>query len=185
MRWFHLYASMVTFIIVLFFALTGVTLNHPEWTWGGGEKQTSVTGTLPETAVRGESVDWFVVSEYLRKTHSLHGTASENRVDNGEGSLSYRGPGYAAEVYFKLADRKYEVRITTQGWLGVMNDLHRGRDSGKPWSWVVDVSGIVLALVSLSGLAILFFLKKARLSGLAWTVIGLIATCGLIWLATR
>jgi hypothetical protein len=66
-----------------------------------------------------------------------------------------------------------------------MNDLHRGRDSGKPWSWVVDVSGIVLALVSLSGLAILFFLKKARLSGLAWTVIGLIATCGLIWLATR
>ena len=30
-RWLHIYLSMVTFAILLFFAVTGLTVNHPEW----------------------------------------------------------------------------------------------------------------------------------------------------------
>ena len=30
-RWLHIYLSMVSFGIVLFFAVTGLTLNHPDW----------------------------------------------------------------------------------------------------------------------------------------------------------
>ncbi|RZL28742.1 MAG: peptidase, partial [Pedobacter sp.] len=36
-RWLHIYLSMVSFAIVLFFSVTGLTLNHP--TWFGGDKQ--------------------------------------------------------------------------------------------------------------------------------------------------
>ena len=31
LRWLHIYTSMVSLLVVLFFAATGVTLNHPDW----------------------------------------------------------------------------------------------------------------------------------------------------------
>ena len=34
MRWIHVYTSMISLLIVLFFGLTGITLNHPKWTFG-------------------------------------------------------------------------------------------------------------------------------------------------------
>ena len=39
-RWLHIYLSMVSFAIVLFFSVTGLTLNHPSWL--GGDKQVNV-----------------------------------------------------------------------------------------------------------------------------------------------
>src|ERR1700741_5087231 len=30
-RWLHVYLSMVSFVIILFFAVTGLTLNHADW----------------------------------------------------------------------------------------------------------------------------------------------------------
>ena len=29
-RWLHVYISMLSFLAILFFAVTGITLNHPE-----------------------------------------------------------------------------------------------------------------------------------------------------------
>ena len=34
LRWLHVYVSMLSFRAILFFAITGITLNHPEWTLG-------------------------------------------------------------------------------------------------------------------------------------------------------
>lgn len=34
LRWLHVYVSMLSFLTILFFAITGITLNHPEWTLG-------------------------------------------------------------------------------------------------------------------------------------------------------
>jgi hypothetical protein len=30
-RWLHIYLSMISFVIILFFAVTGLTLNHADW----------------------------------------------------------------------------------------------------------------------------------------------------------
>src|ERR1700737_4114207 len=30
-RWLHIFLSMLSFVIILFFAVTGLTLNHAEW----------------------------------------------------------------------------------------------------------------------------------------------------------
>ena len=35
MRWLHIYLSMFGLAALLFFAVTGVTLNHPDWVFGG------------------------------------------------------------------------------------------------------------------------------------------------------
>ena len=53
-----------------------------------------------------------------------------------------------------------------QRFVAVMNDLHKGRDSGQVWSWLVDASAILMALVSVSGFILIFLLAKKRTSGL-------------------
>ena len=55
-----------------------------------------------------------------------------------------------------------------------MNDLHKGRDSGKGWSWIIDISAVFLILVSLSGLILLCFIKKKRIAGFITAIIGLV-----------
>ena len=58
--------------------------------------------------------------------------------------------------------------------VAVMNDLHKGRDSGSTWSWVIDISAVLMTLVSATGLVLLLYLKRRRLSGLVTGVVGTI-----------
>ena len=44
----HVYTSMFSLLIVLFFAITGVTLNHPNWTFGTKGNRVDTTGSLPQ-----------------------------------------------------------------------------------------------------------------------------------------
>src|SRR2546423_13238103 len=36
MRWTHIYFSMFGLAALLFFSVTGITVNHPDWFYGGG-----------------------------------------------------------------------------------------------------------------------------------------------------
>jgi hypothetical protein len=70
------------------------------------------------------------------------------------------------------ADGKYELTETKMGIIAVINDLHKGRDTGKSWSWVIDFSAIFMIVISLTGLILLLFLKKKRTNGMLWLAIG-------------
>ncbi|MBS1706531.1 MAG: PepSY-associated TM helix domain-containing protein [Armatimonadetes bacterium] len=176
---------MFSLMTVLFFALTGITLNHPEWTFGGKPIRTVVRGKLDPGFAQGEKVDWLKVVEQLRRDQPVKGSAVDMRVDGDEGSLSFKSPGSVSECFFKLENGDYEMSISAQGWLGVMNDLHRGRDSGSNWGWLIDVSGVFLSLLSVTGLGILFYLKKSRVAGLIVGSVGLAIILLLGYLASR
>ena len=47
-RTVHIYISMFVLLIFLFFALTGITLNHPEWQLAAGKSAQSQQLQLPE-----------------------------------------------------------------------------------------------------------------------------------------
>jgi len=164
LRWLHIYTSMVSLLVVLFFAATGVTLNHPDWL--AGERTEEVTGTLPATWKTAKGIDWLVVAEHLRAAHGVHGTVADRREDDREGSLTFRAPGYSADAFIDMADGSYKLTVSYQGAVGVLNDLHRGRDAGNAWAWLIDVSGVFLVFLSLTGLGLLFYLKKVRIKGL-------------------
>ena len=91
-RLLHVYTSMISFVVVLFFALTGITLNHPNWTFGSTPSRTTVSGTLPIKAFNGNGVDWLNVSEYFRNEHGVRGSVSDRRSDANEGSLTFPIP---------------------------------------------------------------------------------------------
>ena len=173
-RWLHIYLSMVSFFILLFFAVTGLTLNHTEWfadqqvtkTFNGSLNKSWVSGKDSTTIARLEIV------EFVRKQHAIGGAVSEFTTDENQCAISFSGPGYSADVFVNKEDGSYEISETKTGLFGIINDLHKGRDSGNAWKWLIDISAILMTVVSLSGLVMLFFLKKKRLAGIILMIVG-------------
>lgn len=182
-RWLHIYLSMVSFVIVLFFSVTGLTLNHPSWL--GGDKQVNLknTGQLNVKWVNNPDTNKIAkleIVEFLRKTHQVKGAVSEFRIDESEITVSLKGPAYSCDAFIDRENGSYEVSEIKMGIVAVMNDLHKGRDSGSGWSWIIDISAVFLILVSLSGLILLCFIKKKRLAGFITAFIGMVI-CYLIY----
>lgn len=173
-RWLHVYTSMVSLLIVLFFSATGVLLNHPDWTLGSTETRKTLTGTLPSDWKAGTAVDWLRVTAALEQT-GLKGTAGDYRADPGGDTLSFRAPGYSADVTIEPGSGKYTANVDSQGWVAALGDLHRGRDAGAAWSLALDLAGYFLILIALTGLAMLLYLKKLRLSGILTLLGGAVA----------
>ncbi|WP_232296107.1 PepSY-associated TM helix domain-containing protein [Terriglobus sp. TAA 43] len=181
-RWLHIYLSMVSFAVVLFFAVTGLTLNHAEY-FSHGEVVKNLNGSLSAKEMGPKDhPDTLAIVEHIRNTDHVHGAVNTEdlRVDDDQITFSFRGPGYSADTTVDRATGKYQVVETKAGFVAVINDLHKGRDSGKVWSWVIDGSAILLTLVSLSGLVLIFFIYKRRTSGLLLAAIAT-ALCLLLY----
>ena len=182
LRWLHIYTSMVSLLVVLFFAATGVTLNHPDWL--AGERTEEITGTLPAAWKTAKGIDWLVVAEHLRTANGVHGAVADRREDDREGSLTFRAPGYSADAFIDVRDGSYKLTVSYQGAVGVLNDLHRGRDAGSAWAWLIDASGVFLVFLSLTGLGLLFYLKKVRIKALLVMTAGAALVVGVAVLVT-
>ncbi len=173
-RWLHIYLSMVSFFILLFFAITGITLNHTEW-FVDQQKTSTAKGKLTLEWVKGKdstNVSKLEVVEYIRKKHGIGGAVSEFTSDEYQCTISFNGPGYTADVFVNREDGSYDISETRTGIFGIMNDLHKGRDSGKHWGILIDISAILMVVVSLTGLVMLFFLKKKRTAGVLLILLG-------------
>lgn len=170
-RWLHIYLSMLSFSGLMFFAITGITLNHP--TWFGADQQSirDEQGEVPASALAGE-IDRLSIAEQVRNDHRLRGVVAEFEADEYEVMIVFKGPGYAADVFVDRETGSYTVTETTTGVMAVLNDLHKGRDSGLGWSWVIDLSAALMVLVSVSGFGLLFYLRKRRVTGVVTAVVG-------------
>ena len=182
-RWLHIYLSMLSFAVVFFFAATGITLNHAEW-FSRQVQTTHYRGTVP-AALLHESTDQqpdkLGLVELLRNRHKIHGSVSDFRVEDSQISISFKGPGYAADAFIDATNGCYDLAETRSGFVAILNDLHKGRDTGSVWSMVIDVSAALLVLVSLTGLVLIWFVYKRRTSGLI-----LAAASGVLcWLVYR
>lgn len=173
-RWLHIYLSMVSFFILLFFAITGLTLNHTEW-FADQQTTKTINGALNTSWVKGKdsaAIAKLEIVEFIRKQHGIGGAVSEFTTDEFQCAISFSGPGYSADVFVNKEDGKYEISETKTGLFGIINDLHKGRDSGQAWKLLIDISAILMTIVSLSGLVMLFFLKKKRVAGVLLILVG-------------
>jgi hypothetical protein len=173
-RWLHIYLSMFSFGVLLFFAVTGYTLNHQEW-FSGQQRTYQYKGSLDPKWLKTTGPDGVAkleVVERLRKVHHITGALSDFRVEDSQCEVSFKGPGYTADAFIDRATGNYQVTESRMGLVAVLNDLHKGRDSGGPWGVVIDVSAILMTLVSLTGLILIFFLFKKRTSGLIVLAVG-------------
>lgn len=174
-RWLHIYLSMFSFVIVLFFSVTGLTLNHLDW-FPEKEVLQEADGRINVAwvnAVDTAQVKKLEIVEFLRASYHVKGQLNDFRIDETECSISFQGPGYTADVFVNRAKGTFHLSERSLGVVAWANDLHKGRDAGQGWKWVIDFSAIFMTVISLSGLILLLFIKKKRASGLLWLVLGI------------
>lgn len=183
-RWsrsLHSWASMLSMLLVLFFAVTGLTANHPGWV--GGPRTSTVAGTLPAAAHAGGTWDLLVVSEYVRSSEGVTGTITDHGIDGSQGRLGYQGPGYEAALFFDTGTGAYTLTTTSYGVVGVVNDLHKGRHTTPVWNAVIDISAVVLTLVALTGLTLQLLIERRRTTALVLLGVGVAAGVALLVLS--
>ena len=181
-RWLHIYMSMVSFVIVLFFAVTGFTLNHADW-FDGKETIKKFTGNVQVKWVKVKdtaAVAKFEIIKSIKHDHAVKGEVSDFIIDDDQCMVYFKGPGYSADVTINRDNGEYKVKETSMGLVALINDLHKGRDTGKKWSVLIDVAAIFMALLSLTGIIMICFMKKKRLSGFIWLGVGALA-CYLVY----
>ncbi|HXB92015.1 MAG TPA: PepSY-associated TM helix domain-containing protein [Puia sp.] len=176
LRWLHIYVSMLSFALVFFFAVTGLTLNHAD-KFADQTHTQQEKGRLdlrwvktPDTLKIGK----LQIVEYLRNQHGIKAALSDFRVDDTQIGVSFKGPGFAADAFINRDNGEYELTKTTAGFVGLINDLHKGRDTGSGWSLFIDIAAILLTLVSLTGILLLLYIKRRRLGGLLVAAMGLL-----------
>jgi hypothetical protein len=181
---------------VLFFSATGITLNHPDWFFGETERSVQSEGQLERGWLKRESsaaatsdasdsagqVAKLEIVEQLRKTHGIRGALVEFKVDESECVVTFKGPGYAADSFIDRDSGHYTVTQSYHGLIAILNDLHKGRDTGMAWSILIDASAVLLTFISLTGLILLFYLKLRRVPGLVVVVVGTVVVGALfLW----
>jgi hypothetical protein len=177
-RWLHIYGSMASLGLVLFFAVTGITLNHQDW-FASQEVTTDRHGSMAASWLRNPTADGvnkLEVVEYLRSEAGVRGALAEFRIDDGQCEVVFKGPGYAASAIIDRATGAFDLTETRMGFAAIVNDLHKGRDTGAVWKAVIDLSAAGLVFISLTGLILLYFVHKYRLAGIILCGAGALAS---------
>ena len=154
-RWarkLHIWISMFSLTLMLFFGATGFVLNHTEWSWGQTPVTTKVTGTL--AAAYLNPVDVNTIATYLRGQQDIFGEVVSNSTSGTSLTIATAGPGATSSVIVDTSTGAFTATKTMNGFVAFLTDLHRGNSVGKQWGWVVDATAIALIVISLTGLVI-------------------------------
>lgn len=184
LRWVHIYLSMFSFLVVLFFSVTGLTLNHPDWL-SKAPRLTERTGQLPPEWLKGADIDKLQIVERLRSEFGVRGALDDFRTDDTECSFSFKSAGYSADGTLTRATGALQLTVTEESTVAVFNDLHKGRHTGGLWSWVIDLSAIFLITLSLTGIGLFLYLKRLRVAGLITAIVGAVLLIVLLKLTLR
>lgn len=175
-RTVHLYSSTALFASLFFFCATGITLSHG-WYLDDASSSGSVSVAVPDDlAATLLPDDWDPdldeLTDFVEQSVGLDSPQNiELDPDYGEIILSYSAPAGNAEVI--ISADGLELDVQRGSWLAVLNDLHKNRDAGAVWAFLVDATAVGMLLFALSGLIIVFQNRRRRALSLWIIALGL------------
>ncbi|VUD46041.1 hypothetical protein TDB9533_00744 [Thalassocella blandensis] len=176
-RLLHIYVSTALFALLIFFCITGYFLNHLK-TFGGQNEDGSIQIRLPEKIHQSlddssTTMNVTTLTQWLHQRYHLQAPRSiEFDRDMNELFVDYNLPAGYATAVVNLDDGELVLDYRRGNTLAIWNDLHKGRHSGKVWSWIIDLSALLMVFFALTGIAILFQHKKQRKTGVILVVLG-------------
>ena len=161
-RTIHVYLSIVLLIVLVFFSITGITLNNASSMTGSAFSQSYTLDALPDLPRDGD--DKIFASDelesFLRKETGIRLQHSTLSYEDEFLIVDYQAPGKAILVEIDQDFNEAFVEQTNFGLIAVLNDLHKGRHVDLIWSWLIDISAIVIVLFSMAGFVLLIPNKR-------------------------
>lgn len=178
----HVYCSTFLFTLLVFFSISGIFLNHRWYDQTRNKENFSEQpisiDQIEKWRLRSDeewNPDTTLISEFLAKNYSFGPPNSiELDADSGEIIFEYKVPAGYAVVIIDTQIELLSLEIQEGSTIGVLNDLHKGRNSGLVWSWVIDISAGLMCLFAITGVIILFQGKKYKMPGLISVAAGIL-----------
>jgi hypothetical protein len=183
-RMLHAYLSAFAFLTLIFFSATGVLLNHPEWfeNYRPAEDKVAFVLTPAELAAAKAAQDRGRALAAAAQRHAtLRGAYASADIDGPEALVRLEGPKGSSDLTIDLASGKADGRVTRPNLAAVIQDLHRGKNSGAAWRWVIDLSAWIVLGLSLIGYVLFFSLRFRLKTCLILTAASLAVLLGVAW----
>lgn len=184
-RMLHGYLSAAAFLALLFFAGTGIVLNHPEWL--PEERAPETQGfslddaTLQRFNAAGDD-GARVLADAVTGQMAVVGEFAGSDIIDQEAILRFQGVRGASTAVIDLSTGAGQVETQRAGVLASLNDLHRGKNAGAMWKVLIDVVGWLTVALSLIGFVIFFSLRFRLVTSLALVAAGAAAMVGVFLL---
>jgi hypothetical protein len=181
-RMLHAYLSAFAFLTLMFFSLTGLLLNHPEWFDGSKAKPLESRIVLPAAEVKAALAlpePGRALAEAAGQRIALRGGYKSAEMLDDEAHIRLEGVSGRSDVVVNLKSGSTDISVHRATLVSLIGDLHRGKNSGVAWAWLIDVSAVLILALSLLGY-VLFFSMKFRLgASLKLTAMSLLVMFGL------
>ncbi|AXT31586.1 PepSY-associated TM helix domain-containing protein [Pseudoalteromonas tunicata] len=159
-RAIHVYVSMALLVMMLFFAITGITLNHPTWFDAKGITKYQEDALPAYLFTLSADEQQQALSHYVGSSFAMDYSTAQISPD--EIQLVHKGPGSYKTLTLDLVEKQSYFEQIDYGLIAILNDLHKGRNSGKVWAFILDLCAILIILFSISG-ALLLVPQQKRL----------------------
>jgi hypothetical protein len=179
LKW-HWISSAMCLVGMMLFAITGITLNHasqieakPSITRSQATAPAPVLAELRSFAESNDGAKLPLTPKAGRWAQGhwkidVAGATAEWSVE--EVYIPLPRPGGDAWLRIGLEDGAAEYELTDRGWVSWLNDLHKGRNTGKVWFWFIDVLAVACLVFCITGLLILKIHAQHR--ALTWPLVG-------------
>lgn len=167
-RVIHVYVSMALLTLLLFFSVTGITLNHPEWfndhqakVIEKEHKIESISGQLSSENQITKTQQQKLATN-IEKAFSISLQNITPELMSGELFYSIKQAGMSTSIAVDLETGEAFFEQTHYGWWAVLNDLHKGRNTSNFWSWIIDLSSILFIIFAITGFILAMPQKRFR-----------------------
>lgn len=181
MHEWHWISSAVALAGLMFFAITGITLNHASSLESTRQQFSSESRDMPPDLVaalvedirqngEGEAPPTDALRNWIREAF---GVDTANRAADWKAEeimFTLERPGGDAWLRLDLARGAGEYHVTDAGWVAYLNDLHKGRHTGRGWSWFIDLIAAACVIFAVTGFVILKMHAANR--ALTWPLVG-------------
>jgi hypothetical protein len=184
-RLWHGYLSAFAFIALMFFSLTGILLNHPEWLRQGESAplETGLKlrgGDIAAALKQGDAP--LALAKLIEGRDGIRGAYTSGEIDGEEAFLRFDGVTGNTSVTLDLASGEGEAVQRKSDAVTIINDLHRGKNAGQAWKLLIDIVSLLFLALSLIGYILFFSLRYRLTQTLLLTGISLAALAGVFML---
>ncbi|TCZ60836.1 PepSY-associated TM helix domain-containing protein [Roseicella aquatilis] len=173
----HWVSAALCLVGMLLFAATGITLNHAA-DIGATPRVTTRTATLPSGLLEGLTAEpegkrplSAPLAAWVAREFGVDAAGRAAEWSGADIYLALPRPGGDGWISIDRETGEATHEVTSRGWIAILNDLHKGRDTGPAWRWFLDAFAAACLIFCLTGLVLLHLHAGGRPA--TWPVVGL------------
>lgn len=175
MRVLHIFSAMPVLLLMLFFAITGVFLNHPDWDTTRSHKQ-KMTVEAPSWLSNAQGWEnnyqqhGLRLLQWLDAHHDVRATKFSIEWDEYDRLLIMTLDSPAGNTVIETMVDEAEIDIDQRqlSTLAMLNNVHRAKHTTGFWLYLSDASAVAMVLFCLSGFWLVVINRLQRKPALVW-----------------